>query len=162
MNWYAWYSRQKPFRSTYMYTYIALAWVGFDWMGFEPIGNEFRSDALTDWPIRLWVSIALRKRAVLLFKILAAQFRSNKVPKGPEYSNYCWSKKGYISVVSILLAQHWSQLNKIKKRKCNQYVYGITLWLINSSDRFQSRLRAFRYINLNINISEFTVNLRVH
>ena len=29
------------------------------WMGFEPMSTEFRSDALTDWAIRLWVQFAL-------------------------------------------------------------------------------------------------------
>ena len=31
------------------------------WVGFEPTTTEFRSDALTDWAIRPWVQLALRK-----------------------------------------------------------------------------------------------------
>ena len=30
------------------------------WVGLEPTTTEFRSDALTDWPIRLWVQLAPR------------------------------------------------------------------------------------------------------
>ena len=34
------------------------------WVGFEPTTTEFRSDALTDWAIRLWVQLALRTNFV--------------------------------------------------------------------------------------------------
>ena len=38
------------------------------WVGFEPTTSEFRSDALTDWAIRLWLQLTLRANFVHLFQ----------------------------------------------------------------------------------------------
>ena len=49
--------------SIFRSSYRKLAWVGF-----EPTTTEFRSDALTGWPTRPWVRLALRANFVQLLQ----------------------------------------------------------------------------------------------
>ena len=52
----------KPMKSFWS-SYRMLAWVGF-----EPTTTKFRSDALTDWPIRPWVQPALKVNFIQLLQ----------------------------------------------------------------------------------------------
>ena len=68
------------FISIYLYFYIYLYMCIHHWqilwssyrkfalVRFEPTTTEFRSDALTDWPIRSWVQLALRANFVQLLQ----------------------------------------------------------------------------------------------
>ena len=41
------------------------------WVGFEPTTTEFRSDALTDWPIRPWALLYIFRIISYIFRIIS-------------------------------------------------------------------------------------------
>ena len=56
---------------TYGIRHWSILWSSYRklaWVGFEPLTTEFRSEVLTDWPIRLWVQLTLRASFVQIIQ----------------------------------------------------------------------------------------------
>ena len=126
--------------------FFELRYRKFAWVGFEPTTTEFRSDAVTDWSIRLWVQLSLRANFVQLLQFHLLAPCSRFISVFAFFSRHICFKRGLAQVIGLvaewidtLCIHHWrifrssyrkfawvgfeSTTNEFRSGKINNVIY---------------------------------------